>query len=275
MAILVGLIHLEAAASVASAQPSAPPATHADLSAQANNPNAPLFQAYLQFGVVPETKGLDGYASEVQLLAGGPVLLPRFLTIPQLLRLEVPLLTTPNPGRVTGLGDIDLVDVAMVVRKKSLSLGVGFALVLPAATSSRTGSGKWQLGPALGIMYTGVPNLIVGAVIQNPISIGGDSTREDVNELQITPTVTYTLPHGWFVGLGDFDWVFDWEGDSTLVPLVLQVGKVTKIGRHGLSLSAEAGPWIVHPDPPYPVWGVRVAAGVLFPGVTFGKGKKH
>jgi hypothetical protein len=51
------------------------------------------------------------------------------VTIPQLVRLEVPLLTTPNPGRVTGLGDIDPVDVAMVVRKKSLSLGVGFALV--------------------------------------------------------------------------------------------------------------------------------------------------
>jgi hypothetical protein len=123
-------------------------------------------------------------------------------------------------------------------------------------------------------MYTGFPNLIVGAVIQNPISIAGDDARPAVNELQVTPTLTYTLPHGWFVGLGDFDWVFDWEGDSALIPLVLQVGKVVKLGRHGLSLSAEAGPWVAHPDPPYPVWGVRVSAGLLFPGVSIGKGKK-
>ena len=234
----------------------------------------PCSRTYLQYGFVPETRGLDGYASELQLLAAGPVLLPRFLTTPQLFRLEIPLLTTPNPDRVTGLGDIDLVDVVMVVRKKTLSLGVGIATVLPTATSSKTGSGKWQLGPALGLMYTGIPNLIVGAVIQNPISIAGDDARPAVNELQITPTLTCTLPGGWFVGLGDFDWVFDWEGDSALVPLVLQVGKVVKLGRHGQSLSAEAGPWVAHPDPPYPVWGVRISAGLLFPGVSIGKGKK-
>jgi hypothetical protein len=61
---------------------------------------------------------------------------------------------------------------------------------------------------------------------------------------------------------------------QTYLPLVLQVGKVVKLGRHGLSLSAEAGPWVAHPDPPYPVWGVRISAGLLFPGVSIGKGKK-
>jgi hypothetical protein len=133
------------------------PDKHAELSAQANNPNAPLLQTYLQYGFVPETKGLDGHASELQLLAAGPVLLPRFLTAPQLFRLEVPLLTTPNPDRVTGLGDIDLVDVVMVVRKKTLSLGVGIATVLPTATSPKTGGGKWQLGPASASCTPGFP----------------------------------------------------------------------------------------------------------------------
>lgn len=56
-------------------------------------------------------------------------------------------------------------------------------------------------------------------------------------------------------------------------PNVLQVGKVLRMGRHGLSLSAEGGPWVVHPDPPYPAWGVRVGVGLLFPGVTIGKPK--
>lgn len=254
--------------------PSPPSDAHADLAAQANNPNAPLLQAAVEYGYVAEVKGAEGYSSEILFLVGGPVSRSRVLPFPQITRLEIPVATTPNPGRTTGLGDVGLFHTGVAALNRSLSLGFGYALVFPTATSEQTGGGKWQLGPALVLIYTGVRHLAVGALIQNPISIGGDSTRAAVNQLQVTPTLTYSLRGGWFVGLGDFNWTLDWEAGTTLIPLVLQFGKVTKIGKQGVSLSAEVGPWVVHPDPPYPVWGVRVSVGFLFPGVVIGK-RKH
>ena len=53
-----------------------------------------------------------------------------------------------------------------------------------------------------------------------PFPLNSTSHRPASNVLAITPTLTYNLPRGWFVGYSDFDWTFDWEanGDAT-VPL--------------------------------------------------------
>ena len=82
---------------------------------------------------------------------------------------------------------------------------------VPTASSRELGAGKWQAGPAAAVIYTGVKNLTAGAVFQNPISFAGDSGRAKVNELIIAPTLTYSLSKGWFAGLADYNWTFDWE----------------------------------------------------------------
>ena len=74
------------------------------------------------------------------------------------------------------------------------------------------------------------------------MSFAGNSDRPGVNALIITPTLTYNLEDGWFVGLSDYDWEFDWKhgGDATFA-LGVQVGRVFHIGHQAFSASIEVG----------------------------------
>lgn len=102
-------------------------------------------------------------------------------------------------------------------------------MVFLTATSTALGQGKSQAGPAVAAIYTGVRNLTLGVVAQNPISYVGSANRPAVKSLSLTPTVTYDLPHGWFAGSDDFEITFDWEKASApLFPLVPKWGRFSK-----------------------------------------------
>jgi hypothetical protein len=119
------------------------------------------------------------------------------------------------------------------------------------------GAGKWQAGPSFALIYTNVKNLNMGAVLQNPISFAGDSSREAVNNLIITPTFTYNVPDsvvpgywksGWFAGLSDYNITFDWRNDGAgTIPLGPQIGRVFHIGGKPFSASIEAGGLVKRP----------------------------
>ena len=104
------------------------------------------------------------------------------------------------------------------------------------------GAGKYQIGPSAALIYTGIKNLTLGAIVQNPISYAGSPNRPKVNQMIITPTFTYNLNAGWFVGLTDYNFSFNWEnGGAPTIPLGMQVGKVVRIGKQPMSVSIEAG----------------------------------
>ncbi len=66
---------------------------------------------------------------------------------------------------------------------------MGFwALVFPTANANPLGNGKYQAGPAFALIYTGIKNFTVGAIVQNPISYAGSPNRPNVNNMLITPT---------------------------------------------------------------------------------------
>ena len=142
---------------------------------------------------------------------------------------------------ISGVGDLQVFDL-VTIKESWGRWGFGPALVFPTASDEALGQGKWQAGLAVALIYTRVKNLTVGAVWQNPFSFAGDSDRAGVNNLIITPTLTYTLEKGWFAGLSDFNWTFDWKDDGAATLLLgLQVGRVFVIGKQDVSLSFEAG----------------------------------
>ena len=118
------------------------------------------------------------------------------------------------------------------------ALGFGYTLTLPTADHRDLGAGKYQLGPAATIVYYGVKNWQMGFTLTQSWSIAGvgKSDREDVSEFTAQPILNY-LVGPWYIGLGDFTYSYNWKGnEGWTIPLGLQVGHVSKIGKHHYNL---------------------------------------
>ena len=116
------------------------------------------------------------------------------------------------------------------------------------------------------MIYTGIKNLTVGAVVQNPISYAGSPNRPNINNMLITPTLIFNLNDGWFVGMSDYNWSFNWENGGALAfPVGVQVGKVLKLGKQPFSLSAEVGGVAARPaNTPSPGWVLGFELSPIF-----------
>ena len=243
------------ASAVVRAQGGNPPSAQ-ELANQANNPAAPLTLIQVRDILLPDVEHANGTTNALQIQPVLPIGPFKSAPFVQLMKLTLPVvLTLPDPISQTGFGDLEVFDLVSI--KESWGRwGFGPALTFPTASDRVLGGGKWQAGPAVAVIYTGIRNLTAGAILQNPISYAGSSDRSDVNNLIITPTFTLNLEKGWFVGLSDYDWTFDWEdGGAATVPIGLQVGRVLHLGRQPVSMSVEAGGNVAQPgDRPKAGW---------------------
>jgi hypothetical protein len=245
-----------------------------ELANQVNNPAAPV--TYFQFRniVTPWISGTSGAADTLQVQPVIPIGPFDWLRVVQLVKITMPIVASvPGTPRQTGTGDMTLFDL-LSFKQSWGRWGVGPVFVFPTASQPALGAGKYQVGPAVGAFYTAIPNLTAGAILQFPISFAGSSDRPPVAQLLVSPTLTYNFPDGWFGGLTDFNWTVDLRtGDATL-PLGLQAGKVVRIGRLPVSVSAEAGRAVVRPPgTPNPGWIVGVTFTPIF-NFHIGPGEK-
>jgi hypothetical protein len=233
-----------------------PTPTASELAAQVNNPAAPVTFVQFRDILFPNIPGTGGVTNLFQIQPVIPIHKSKRFPLLQLIKMTLPIASAPSPVSRTGLGDLQFFDLVSIKQKWG-RWGFGPALVFPTATSKALGAGKWQAGPSFALIYTGAKNWTIGAVFQNPISFAGDKSRPQVNNLIITPTLTYNVPgyfvpgywkHGWFVGLSDFNITFDWRnGGAGTIPLGPQIGRVFKIGEQPFSASLEAGGTVKHP----------------------------
>ena len=233
------------------------------LASQVNDPTSPVTLFQFRNVTAPRVPGYDSPANVLQLEPVFPIFPSRLLPFEQLVKMTLPIPTTPNPGSQTGLGDFSLFDVA-TFRQSWGKWGLGPALVFPTATSAALGQDKWQAGPAVAAIYTGMEGLTAGLVLQNPVSFAGDPDRPAVNNLVLTPTLTYNLPRGWFAGYSDFEWVFDWRnGGRATIPVGVQAGKIFTAGSVPVSLSLEGAWFPVRPDS-FPEWSICFELTIIF-----------
>ena len=54
--------------------------------------------------------------------------------------------------------------------------------MFPTATHRSAGQGAWQVGPAFAAIYKGIPGLLLGGLVQNPISFAYTLFRSRVGE---------------------------------------------------------------------------------------------
>lgn len=231
---------------------------------QANDPTTPITQIVIRPVYAPRLPmaGSGGSVFEVN-----PAIPFNVKGIDHLVKLSIPVIgVSPEPERAVGFGDVQIFDL-LGFRSSFGSWGVGGTFVAPSATSEFLGEGKWQAGPAVGVIVSKVPHLLAGFVAQNPISFAGNCDRADVNGMSISPTLTYNFPKGWFLGHSDLDMQFNWrDGDDRLIPVGIQAGRAIRVGTKGLSISVEAAYSVVHPTrKAYPRWLFAFELVVLIP----------
>ncbi len=236
-----------------------------DLATQANDPTAPVMELQFQNSYTPVYYGAEGQGNVFILqpvLPGKPHgWLPLTITRP-----TVPLVSAAN-GR-TGLGDILIVSVGIYSLTPNLKLGVGPVLIAPTATNRFAGAGKWQLGPSAVTIFTGIKGMVIGALIENPISFAGESSRADTDAMSLEPIIVKTLAKTYYLRF-DPTMSFDWErGGAGTVPVNLGMGKIFKVRTQAVSAYVQPE-WTVH-RPAYagaasPKFTLRLSLTLLFP----------
>jgi hypothetical protein len=151
-------------------------------------------------------------------------------------------------GSTFGLGDFSYQAFVTPNKNSTIVWGIGPTLVIPTATNSRLGNGKWSAGPALGVASQ-PGNWSLAVVAANTWSFAGDSARDSINQLSLELFVDYNLKAGWFVGY-EPQLSADWKaspGERWLVPIGGGVGKAVSLGRQNAVFSAFCYRNIVRP----------------------------
>jgi hypothetical protein len=230
------------------------------------NPAAPVTVLQLREILLPSVEATSGVTSALQVQPVLPIGPFPWLPVVQLMKITVPVfLSYPKPIDRSGVGDLQLFDL-VTIKEPWGTWGVGVTFSFPTASHAALGTGKWEAGPAVAILYTGIHNLTAGFVLQNPIAFTGDPNRKNVNQMVLSPTLTYTFRGGWFAGLTDFNWAFDWTSDGAAsIPLGAQAGKVIHFGKQPVSFSIEAGRAVARPaNTPNPGWIVGIEITPIF-----------
>lgn len=229
----------------------------------ANNPLTPAITANLQDQWAPQL--YDSNASSNAFLLRG--VLPHALGgLPQIVRGTLPIATAPSTsgsGNTTGLGDLNLFDLALF-KRGDVALGIGPQLTIPTATDRALGTGKWQAGLAA-VAIAPQSWGLAGALVTWQHSIAGPSDRPTQNNLAIQPLFIYNLPQGVYLR-STATWNFALAQDTYVVPVGAGLGKVW-VRSDGTTINAFAEPqWtIAHHGAGQPKFQLFAGVNMQFP----------
>ena len=237
---------------------------HQDVN-DANNPLTPKITINFQDYYIPSFIDVPGKPVSNQFLLRG--LIPSDMWgLPQLLRFTLPVATAPDDpsGYVTGLGDLTLMDLFILPKHGDVTFGAGPLVVLPTATDSSLGAGKWQIGAA-GVVVAPQSWGLVAGLATYQTSFAGNSDRDDVNLLTFQPIVNVNLPDGWYLR-SSATWNFNLENGNSYIPLGLGIGKVMALDK-GVTMNAFVEPQytVWHDGPGAPRWQIFAGVNFQFP----------
>jgi len=248
----------------------------AKLAEEFSDPLTTLPQIFLQDAYTPANYGTDAPANRVI----GRIIVPRVPRISflpaQLVRPSFQLVTVPT-GKGSGdtrteFGDMQLFDLSVIPwpsRETGLLLGLGTVWSFPTATHRLAGQNSYQVGPAFAAVYKGIPGVILGTLIQNPISFAYTSdTAQASNALLVQPILLTYIGHGFYLKSADATWGLNWRhGTSTTLPLSFGIGYVrVREGLPPLNLFV-TGEWMAYREyaPVAPQTTIRFGMTMAFP----------
>jgi hypothetical protein len=239
-----------------------------DIAKQAQNPIASLisvpFQNNTTFGV-GEDSGVQN-ALEIE-----PVIPFKLISDWNLItRTIVPVIEqptlAPGLGNVGGLGDVQLsLYMSPVEPFKGLIWGLGPSFSFATASDRSLGTGKDSAGLSTAVLTIQGPWL-VGVLVTDVASIGGQDDRKSVHQFLMQPFVDYNFSHGWYLASSPIV-TADWKatpGNKWTVPVGGGGGKILHIGRQAVNAYVQAFDDVVRPHEGG-TWTLRLQVQLLFP----------
>lgn len=241
----------------------------AALAKEAQNPITNLislpFQNNTNFGYGPKGQRTQNVLNIQPVI---PVPLSKDLLL--VTRTIVPLIYQPTSasGREGefGLGDINPSFFFVPRTTSKITWGVGPTFVLPTATQSFTGQGKWSAGPT-GVVLVTTKHTVFGTLANNVWSFAGSSDRKTVNQLLIQPFFNYNFSKGWYLTTSPIitsNWQAANGDEAWTVPIGGGFGRVFAIGEQKVNASLQAFWNVVRPDGAGN-WTPRAQFQLLFP----------
>jgi hypothetical protein len=286
MMIAISTAPLAAQDAPAGSAPKAPatatPAAADDTAALAKatqNPVASLISVPLQnnsnFGIGPYNRTGDIFNIQPVI----PVKLSEKVML--INRIIQPIVWQPyaqqNTGGEFGFGDMNPTFFLSPANAGKLIYGVGPAFVLPTATSSTTGQGKFSIGPSVvALMQPG--HWTVGVLINNVFSVAGSSNRPNVNQMLLQYFINYNLKKGYYLTSGPIvtaNWNATGTGDAAtgndttggnvwVVPFGGGVGRIMRLGFQPINWTVQFYGNAVHPQGASP-WSMKLQLALLYP----------
>ncbi len=206
------------------------------LADEVNDPVATLTQFQLKDEYTPAEYGTNAQLNTSQFRAVLAVRPHLFTPLEQLVRPTLQIVTVARgKGAATNaaVDDFQLLDLFVMpfpdAKETGFRWGVGTYWVFPTSTSTFTGNGAWQLGPAWGFSWQ-IERLKVAALFQQATSFAYTSAKsKSVAQLQIQPILNYDLMNGWYVTSSNANWKINLRHkSSTEIPVSAGFGKIWK-----------------------------------------------
>jgi hypothetical protein len=181
-------------------------------------------------------------------------------------RYIVPIVTqynvTGDNTSQSGLSDITVsAFLSPSHTKNGLTWGAGPAFLVPTATNSFLGTGKFGIGPTAVLLKQG-GGITYGALINQIWSVAGQSDRAAVSQLFVQPFFTYNWKSGAGAGLvGSI--TQDWKSKATVTSIAIPFTGITKFG--GQIIQLGVGPQIPISGPNRAQFGWRAQLALIFP----------
>jgi hypothetical protein len=166
-------------------------------------------------------------------------------------RTIVPVISQPNPildSNTNGIGDITEELFFSPVHSGALIWGAGPVFTIPSATDPILGTGRVLLGPTA-VFLTTPGHWVIGVLLNNQWSVGGNPLLPSVNTFLAQPFINYNMAHGWYLTSSPLitaNWLAA-PGQQWVVPVGGGFGRIFKIGDQPVSANIAAYYNVVHP----------------------------
>ena len=168
-----------------------------------------------------------------------------------------------NVGSQSGLGDITQSFFFSPAEEKRFVWAVGPALLIPTATDDLLGTEKFGAGPtALILKQQG--GWTYGALTNHIWSFAGNEDRASVNSTFLQPFVAYNTKDAWTYTVNT-ESSYDWTANHWSVPINFTLSKLTKFGKHPVSVGGGVRCWAASPPGGPENCGFRFVVTPLFP----------